>query len=71
MLCAGLSIGLGPACGFRVPLFPRYRAAYFLEEIFDASLALEFMGFTSPELQEGLSSYKEKREPNFNRHSEI
>jgi enoyl-CoA hydratase len=32
---------------------------------FDASLALEFMGFTGPEVQEGLSSLKEKRRPDF------
>jgi enoyl-CoA hydratase len=28
---------------------------------FDASLALEFMGFTSPEVQEGLAAMREKR----------
>ena len=32
---------------------------------FDASLALEFMGFTTPELREGLASHREKRAPNF------
>jgi enoyl-CoA hydratase len=32
---------------------------------FDASLALEFMGFTGPELREGLASHKEKRKPKF------
>jgi enoyl-CoA hydratase len=32
---------------------------------FDASLALEFMGFTGPEAQEGLASHKEKRRPTF------
>src|ERR1700750_2895814 len=32
---------------------------------FDASLALEFMGFTGPEAQEGLASHKAKRRPAF------
>lgn len=33
---------------------------------FDASLALELLGFTGPEVKEGLASYREKRPPNFN-----
>ena len=32
---------------------------------FDASLALEFMGFTGPEVKEGLQSHLEKRQPRF------
>lgn len=32
---------------------------------FDASLALEFLGFKGPDVQEGLSSLREKRRPNF------
>ena len=32
---------------------------------FDASLALEFLGFTGPEAKEGLQSHKEKRRPSF------
>lgn len=32
---------------------------------FDASLALEFLGFTGPEAVEGLNSLKEKRRPKF------
>ena len=32
---------------------------------FDASLALEFMGFTGPEAREGLASHKEKCMPSF------
>jgi enoyl-CoA hydratase len=32
---------------------------------FDASLALEFMGFSGPEVQEGLTSHIEKRRPVF------
>jgi enoyl-CoA hydratase len=34
--------------------------------IFDASLALEFLGFAGPEVKEGLASYQEKRAPRFN-----
>ena len=32
---------------------------------FDASLALEFMGFAGPEVQEGIASHREKRAPRF------
>lgn len=32
---------------------------------FDASLALEFMGFSGPEVREGLASHLEKRKPAF------
>ena len=32
---------------------------------FDSSLALEFMGFTSPDVKEGLASHREKRPPRF------
>jgi enoyl-CoA hydratase len=32
---------------------------------FDASLALEFVGFTGPEAREGLASHREKRTPDF------
>ena len=32
---------------------------------FDTSLALEFMGFTSPDVKEGLASHREKRPPRF------
>jgi enoyl-CoA hydratase len=32
---------------------------------FDTSLALEFMGFTGPDVQEGLASHVEKRKPEF------
>ena len=38
---------------------------------FDASLALEFMGFSGPDLQEGLASLRERREPSFARESPI
>jgi enoyl-CoA hydratase len=33
---------------------------------FDASLALEFLGFSGPEVKEGLASLREKRPPVFN-----
>ncbi len=32
---------------------------------FDASLALEFLGFTGPEAKEGLAAHREKRAPSF------
>ncbi|MEA2789086.1 MAG: enoyl-CoA hydratase [Acetobacteraceae bacterium] len=32
---------------------------------FDTSLALEFLGFSGPEVQEGLASHREKRKPSF------
>ena len=32
---------------------------------FDASLALEFLGFSGPEVQEGMASLREKRRPDF------
>ena len=32
---------------------------------FDASLALEFLGFTGPDVQEGLAAHKAKRRPDF------
>lgn len=32
---------------------------------FDTSLALEFLGFTGPEVKEGLASHREKRSPQF------
>jgi enoyl-CoA hydratase len=32
---------------------------------FDASLALEFLGFTGPEVKEGLQAYLDKRKPAF------
>ncbi len=32
---------------------------------FDTSLALEFLGFTGPEVREGLASHREKRAPSF------
>jgi enoyl-CoA hydratase len=33
--------------------------------IFDSSLALEFLGFTGPEVREGLASHRERRPPRF------
>jgi enoyl-CoA hydratase len=32
---------------------------------FDASLALEMLGFTGAEVKEGIAALKEKRKPNF------
>ena len=33
--------------------------------IFDSSLALEFLGFSGPEVREGLASHRERRKPRF------
>ena len=38
---------------------------------FDTSLALEFIGFTGPEVQEGLASLREKRAPAFPKTSPV
>jgi enoyl-CoA hydratase len=38
---------------------------------FDASLALEMLGFSGPEVLEGLNSHREKRKPDFRRDSPI
>ena len=38
---------------------------------FDTSLALEFMGFNGPDVQEGLASLKEKRRPDFEKSSPV
>lgn len=38
---------------------------------FDTSLALEFMGFNGPDVQEGLASLRAKRRPNFNQDSPL
>ena len=38
---------------------------------FDASLALEFLGFTGPDAREGLASLREKRRPDFDPKAEI
>ena len=38
---------------------------------FDASLALEFLGFTGPEAREGVAAFKEKRKPDFPKDSPV
>ena len=38
---------------------------------FDASLALEFLGFTGPEAKEGVAAFREKRKPQFPTHSPL
>src|SRR6202043_3108601 len=41
------------------------------EPIFDTSLALEFLGFSSPDAKEGLASHREKRKPRFSPESPL
>ena len=36
---------------------------------FDTSLAVEFMGFSGPDVKEGLASLKERRAPQFGKKS--
>ena len=38
---------------------------------FDASLALEMLGFDGPDVREGLASHKDKRQPKFDPNSPI
>jgi enoyl-CoA hydratase/carnithine racemase len=38
---------------------------------FDTSLALEFLGFSSPDVREGLASHREKRKPRFSPESPL
>jgi len=38
---------------------------------FDASLALEFLGFTGPEAKEGVKSHREKRKPAFDQKTSL
>jgi enoyl-CoA hydratase len=38
---------------------------------FDTSLALEFLGFSGPEVREGLAALREKREPDFPKDSPV
>ena len=39
--------------------------------IFDASLALEFLGFNGPEVREGMAAFREKRAPDFPKDSPL
>ncbi len=39
--------------------------------IFENSLALEILGFSGPEVQEGLAAYQEKRDPEFDPYSPV
>ena len=50
--CAGPSTRSTTGCAWPGPAF-------------DASLALEVLGFTGPEAKEGIASHREKRKPNF------
>ncbi|MFC9361537.1 enoyl-CoA hydratase/isomerase family protein [Rhodococcus sp. NPDC057014] len=58
-LAAGSRAGIQ---GTKMALNGWYRQAM---PIFDASLGLEFFGFGGPDVVEGVSSFREKREPKF------
>ena len=58
-LAAGSRAGIQ---GTKMALNGWYRQAM---PIFDASLGLEFYGFGGPDVVEGVSSHREKREPKF------
>ena len=38
---------------------------------FDNSIALEFLGFSGPDIREGLASLKEKRAPSFDPNAHV
>ena len=38
---------------------------------FDASTALEMLGFSGPEAREGVASHRERRKPDFDPKSEV
>jgi hypothetical protein len=46
-------------------LRPSRKAAIAVGPIFDASLGMEFLGFSGPELPEGAAALREKRAPHF------
>jgi enoyl-CoA hydratase len=60
-----LKLAQGPASSIR---WTKYALNNWLRQAgptFDASLALEFLGFTGPEVREGIAAFREKRSPNF------
>src|SRR3990172_6915470 len=67
-LVAGLLRGLSLAGGTGEIGWRKYSLNNWLRmagPTFDASLALEFMGFTGPDVREGIASLREKRAPSF------
>ena len=59
-------LAAGPAAAIR---WTKYSLNNWLRQAgptFDASLALEFLNFTGPDVLEGMASLREKRAPNFN-----
>lgn len=59
----------GPPTALRLTKYTMNHWLRMAAQIFDASLAFEFHGFTGPELKEGMAAIKERREPKFPRHS--
>jgi enoyl-CoA hydratase len=64
-LDAAVRLAEGPASAIR---WTKYALNNWLRQAgptFDASLALEFLGFTGPELREGVAAFRGKRKPEF------
>jgi enoyl-CoA hydratase len=55
----------GPPTAIRITKYTMNNWLRMAGPIFDASMALEFMGFDGPELKEGISAIKEHRKPVF------
>jgi enoyl-CoA hydratase len=60
----------GPPTAIRITKYTMNNWLRMAGPIFDASLALEFMGFDGPELKEGMAAMKERRAPAFRTHSD-
>src|SRR6185436_2818077 len=58
-------LAAGPQTAIRWTKYSRNNWLRLAGPAFDASLALEILGFTGPEAKEGLAALKEKRKPSF------
>jgi enoyl-CoA hydratase len=64
-------IAEGPATAIRWTKYALNNWLRVAGPAFDTSLALEFLGFTGPEVEEGLASHRQKRPPRFDPDSPI
>lgn len=62
--CA-IQLAEGPPTAIRITKYTLNNWLRMAGPIFDASMALEFLGFDGPELKEGIAAMKEKRAPVF------